>query len=133
MWAVIRTRRAYTISNRRFGLRSHRRGGTARNARQSPPRRENNRAPPTFRGSFASIRHGCARVRRPRRRDRIVRATQSGAADGREAARRRPTRSEEHTSEVQSLMRLSYAVFCLKKKKKKAQQEIWNVDNELKI
>src|SRR3546814_9966738 len=28
------------------------------------------------------------------------------------------TRSEEHTSELQSLMRTSYAVFCLKKKKK---------------
>src|SRR3546814_8924915 len=31
---------------------------------------------------------------------------------------RRPVRSEEHTSELQSLMRISYAVFCLKKKKK---------------
>src|SRR3546814_8223459 len=30
----------------------------------------------------------------------------------------RPARSEEHTSELQSLMRISYAVFCLKKKKK---------------
>src|SRR3546814_1610522 len=29
------------------------------------------------------------------------------------------TRSEEHTSELQSLMRISYAVFCLKKKKYK--------------
>src|SRR3546814_3809564 len=29
------------------------------------------------------------------------------------------TRSEEHTSELQSLMRISYAVFCLKKKTKK--------------
>src|SRR3546814_9549983 len=29
-----------------------------------------------------------------------------------------PLRSEEHTSELQSLMRISYAVFCLKKKKK---------------
>src|SRR3546814_3388359 len=34
-------------------------------------------------------------------------------------ARRRDNRSEEHTSELQSLMRISYAVFCLKKKKKK--------------
>src|SRR3546814_9732592 len=31
----------------------------------------------------------------------------------------KPSRSEEHTSELQSLMRISYAVFCLKKKKKK--------------
>src|SRR3546814_8429741 len=33
----------------------------------------------------------------------------------------RPLRSEEHTSELQSLMRISYAVFCLKKKKQKEQ------------
>src|SRR3546814_2275234 len=33
------------------------------------------------------------------------------------------TRSEEHTSELQSLMRISYAVFCLKKKNKKYQQD----------
>src|SRR3546814_9750930 len=32
-------------------------------------------------------------------------------------------RSEEHTSELQSLMRISYAVFCLKKKKKQRQKE----------
>src|SRR3546814_8922569 len=31
--------------------------------------------------------------------------------------REQPQRSEEHTSELQSLMRISYAVFCLKKKK----------------
>src|SRR3546814_8727985 len=31
-------------------------------------------------------------------------------------------RSEEHTSELQSLMRISYAVFCLKKKKQKSTQ-----------
>src|SRR3546814_10307534 len=31
-----------------------------------------------------------------------------------------PKRSEEHTSELQSLMRISYAVFCLKKKKTKS-------------
>src|SRR3546814_4468555 len=33
------------------------------------------------------------------------------------AASAAPARSEEHTSELQSLMRISYAVFCLKKKK----------------
>src|SRR3546814_3269173 len=36
-----------------------------------------------------------------------------------EPSRGASTRSEEHTSELQSLMRISYAVFCLKKKKKK--------------
>src|SRR3546814_3286314 len=33
-------------------------------------------------------------------------------------------RSEEHTSELQSLMRISYAVFCLKKKKKQQRDTI---------
>src|SRR3546814_6548605 len=47
-----------------------------------------------------------------------------GAAGGRgcrycrRCGRRCRPRSEEHTSELQSLMRISYAVFCLKKKKK---------------
>src|SRR3546814_2400202 len=40
--------------------------------------------------------------------------TFAGDLDGAE----REYRSEEHTSELQSLMRISYAVFCLKKKKK---------------
>src|SRR3546814_5328781 len=33
-------------------------------------------------------------------------------------------RSEEHTSELQSLMRISYAVFCLKKKKQKQNKHV---------
>src|SRR3546814_2677136 len=40
-------------------------------------------------------------------------------AVGQAARIERPERSEEHTSELQSLMRISYAVFCLKKKKNK--------------
>src|SRR3546814_9129799 len=36
-----------------------------------------------------------------------------------------PARSEEHTSELQSLMRISSAVFCLKQKKEKGIQEIY--------
>src|SRR3546814_2423959 len=39
-------------------------------------------------------------------------------------ARIHAIRSEEHTSELQSLMRISYAVFCLKKKNKKYDTEI---------
>src|SRR3546814_2298126 len=35
----------------------------------------------------------------------------------------RTSRSEEHTSELQSLMRISYAVFCLKKKKKQTRKK----------
>src|SRR3546814_9645011 len=42
----------------------------------------------------------------------------AGAAKGMDRAQA-DYRSEEHTSELQSLMRNSYAVFCLKKKKKK--------------
>src|SRR3546814_5095255 len=34
----------------------------------------------------------------------------------------RQPRSEEHTSQLQSLMRISYAVFCLKKKKKRSRR-----------
>src|SRR3546814_1263014 len=40
------------------------------------------------------------------------------AALGQVIAVKRPQRSEEHTSELQSLMRISYAVFCLQTKKK---------------
>src|SRR3546814_5737909 len=40
-------------------------------------------------------------------------------------------RSEEHTSELQSLMRISYAVFCLKKKSKK--QSIFHNEKQTKI
>src|SRR3546814_6313849 len=43
--------------------------------------------------------------------------SEAGAAAGPATGRNRQ-RSEEHTSELQSLMRISYAVFCLKKKKK---------------
>src|SRR3546814_7025793 len=39
-------------------------------------------------------------------------------------------RSEEHTSELQSLMRISYAVFCLKKKKNKYEQQATQTDEK---
>src|SRR3546814_9153056 len=48
-------------------------------------------------------------IRRP---DRLVRADENETLDAAGAG----SRSEEHTSELQSLMRISYAVFCLKKK-----------------
>src|SRR3546814_4682488 len=41
-------------------------------------------------------------------------------------------RSEEHTSELQSLMRISYAVFCLKKKKKKKTNNNKNEKNKIR-
>src|SRR3546814_20863201 len=39
-------------------------------------------------------------------------------------------RSEEHTSELQSLMRISYAVFCLKKKKQNKHYQQYRIDNK---
>src|SRR3546814_1831469 len=58
----------------------------------------------------------------------LARAQGAGGADQHRAVRIVPAsvhraghRSEEHTSELQSLMRISYAVFCLKKKKTTAQ------------
>src|SRR3546814_8984910 len=66
-------------------------------------------------GSIArSLLHSLRGIRRDGRgryRDHDHRAS-----DGERTARKR---SEEHTSELQSLMRISYAVFCLKKKKDK--------------
>src|SRR3546814_6926367 len=49
--------------------------------------------------------------------DLLVQPAISGGNGGAE-----PARSEEHTSELQSLMRISYAVFCLKKKKTQMQK-----------
>src|SRR3546814_9039428 len=72
---------------------------------------------------FRSVGRGGAAFRTARRiaGDRRARASGGAAEPG---ARRTgvrachfPLRSEEHTSELQSLMRISYAVFCLKKKK----------------
>src|SRR3546814_5891122 len=55
------------------------------------------------------------------RRQSLEETPHKGCADpvahGRSAWAHRSARSEEHTSELQSLMRTSYAVFCLKKTK----------------
>src|SRR3546814_7151137 len=76
-----------------------------------------------------TIREGTPARRRPRphsleacpRRSFILsRGTDgTGRGLGRGSELRAAARSEEHTSELQSLMRISYAVFCLKKKKKR--------------
>src|SRR3546814_2538033 len=58
----------------------------------------------------------------------VTAAFMAGAGRGTAAAHAmkcaRLMRSEEHTSELQSLMRISYAVFCLKKKTKKLHQRL---------
>src|SRR3546814_9194849 len=75
---------------------------------------------------FRSARQGGGQYRGGARQGRRARRHQGRAEMERRAQRRRdgchlpaahPDRSEEHTSELQSLMRISYAVFCLKKKK----------------
>src|SRR3546814_2835402 len=50
----------------------------------------------------------------------VIRRIERGAGSA-YRANGRDVRSEEHTSELQSLMRISYAVFCLKKKTKNKQ------------
>src|SRR3546814_5442725 len=50
------------------------------------------------------------------RTHRVDRSGLAGSEHGASALCARDHRSEEHTSELQSLMRISYAVFCLKKK-----------------
>src|SRR3546814_6820840 len=67
----------------------------------------------------------CDRVRRGVQHWRFQIAEEipsAGLATGSTLPRR--ARSEEHTSELQSLMRISYAVFCLKKKKKCTKSDI---------
>src|SRR3546814_8066173 len=70
--------------------------GGARHARLYPP---------------APVLEGRARLDRPPRGFRRRARTQDPRR------RTNPRRSEEHTSELQSLMRISYAVFCLKQKR----------------
>src|SRR3546814_10464722 len=62
--------------------------------------------------SFHRLRHdsGPAALEALSRHDRMLKA--------KEADQPQIDRSEEHTSELQSLMRISYAVFCLQKNKK---------------
>src|SRR3546814_4148912 len=106
-----------------------------------PPRstRTDTRFPYTtlFRSADASPPNRCRSE--PRRSARPLRATVDRSQENPverarySAFQRRPrtlkrrrirVRSEEHTSELQSLMRISYAVFCLKKKKKKQHKTI---------
>src|SRR3546814_9154140 len=69
-------------------------------------------------------RHGAARgsagrALRPQRPASVGRQRPEGGLRAPQLQPADPRRSEEHTSELQSLMRISYAVFCLKKKKNK--------------
>src|SRR3546814_4111199 len=72
------------------------------------------------------FRSCCRRLQADRQVGALERA-ERGAREGQGTVRRRRSgaagRSEEHTSELQSLVRISYAVFCLKKKKTNSQQK----------
>src|SRR3546814_6534930 len=72
------------------------------------------------RGMLVEMRFDHARIHlEPANRDHVLQpvddAEIAARLDHRDVAGAQP-RSEEHTSELQSLMRISYAVFCLKKK-----------------
>src|SRR3546814_21001496 len=61
--------------------------------------------------------------RSPLRCSSLISSKRSIAPEMREEHRKGARRSEEHTSELQSLMRISYAGFCLKKKHKKSNKQ----------
>src|SRR3546814_3669235 len=95
-------------TRRSSDLFAHERGGATGPAACPQDRRTGSRPYPptdhirrTGRGCLAAARESAART---------IRRVAPDLARG-------DPRSEEHTSELQSLMRISYAVFCLKKKK----------------
>src|SRR3546814_1028247 len=97
--------------SRRLGLPPT---GTARDDRQGHSRRRadfhrRRRTDPARR----AVRQSRARQRADQPRRQVPELDRAGRRRA-----QRLGRSEEHTSELQSLMRISYAVFCLKKKKK---------------
>src|SRR3546814_6027466 len=99
-----------------FGSAFPRRGPRPRNAASGsagggPPHRSRHHRRPATHRRLGALRAAGGRARAdPRAAQplRLVGLGRDGGAD---------PRSEEHTSELQSLMRISYAVFCLKKKK----------------
>src|SRR3546814_4935535 len=91
-----------------------------RSAHHPPARYGLSAAPAAYR-----LPPGYETARRPRaaRPSRLHAPPAANSVAAAAAAHRPPApRSEEHTSELQSLMRISYAVFCLKKKKTKHQK-----------
>src|SRR3546814_1757033 len=90
----------------------------------SSPAARRMRTSGTRRDEGSAFTHGPWRAHR--RRHRLI--SSPSATEPRVQGKRR---SEEHTSELQSLMRISYAVFCLKKKKKnKKEQSLNNTHKE---
>src|SRR3546814_9990500 len=106
----------YTTLFRSVRVPEHLRFGSGRDSDQSPDAAQ---------GSWRSGVHELAgQVQRGHRPD------QGGACQA--AARAGRYRSEENTSELQSLMRISYAVFCLKKKNKNDNKQYTNIITHIK-
>src|SRR3546814_1539026 len=100
-----------TLFRSRAGAEARARGPDRRGDRRVRARPRRKRLSSVLCLQDGERRHGSGGRRGPRPRGR-------GPADRRFLDHADDRRSEEHTSELQSLMRSSYAVFCLKKKKK---------------
>src|SRR3546814_4511281 len=91
-------------------------GGPGRVRAACQQRQENSNFSPKDQRRLTVYRRN---VRAERRVDRSCQAQHAILPGGTPATPRKSGRSEEHTSELQSLMRISYAVFCLKTKTNK--------------
>src|SRR3546814_14554021 len=82
--------------------------------------------------SEAGPKHAADGALRNPKQDRTVRSSRINEVrtTARERGQARAMRSEEHTSELQSLMRISYAVFCLKKKNNYSQHKLENTTKQ---
>src|SRR3546814_4704055 len=91
-----------------------RRSTVIRHCRRNRCYRRNRRHPTAQRYLYRRQNRPC-RYRPPRPKEAVGHRRREGSCCPLSARRLRTGRSEEHTSELQSLMRNSYAVFCLKK------------------
>src|SRR3546814_2594765 len=125
--AIIQHRNRYTTSVR--GVTKSDREWTRKGAGLTPRRRQNElrfgftlRAPKTQCACWRSVQQGVAIDRSSDQADDPYRGSSRQPIRHRQSNERCRLRSEGHTSELQSLMRTSYAVFCLKKKIKQTQK-----------
>src|SRR3546814_2704408 len=102
-----------TLFRSRACRRVHLRFGQANRPYRAP------KPHPTFSAPYLAERRSHASLPTLARDFRIGEQRRQAPSRAEEDAPVLSLRSEEHTSELQSLMRLSYAVFCLKKKKTK--------------
>src|SRR3546814_6596047 len=94
-----------------------------------PPKRRKNSSKPGGKGDRLTSIDCFVEMLTTAGWSRAARSAKLIGAPARGAARAM-ARSEEHTSELQSLMRISYAVFCLKKKKQNKDSTMWTTVHE---